>query len=208
MHPYDESALDQRLRRYYDAVPIPPRRAPTERAALPRLMWRRWVPAAAIAIAVVGGTAIAARDDLRDAAMRSIDQTLSREFKHPVREAKQLTVGIKTPAQLAEMGLELPRGLPSGAEIASMRAVNGDPGWLIVTYRVPGRAGDAIFSISSKRSSASGGNVALDGPGTVSAPTQFAQWETSAERVTLISRGAVFSAREIRAIKNASEGPK
>lgn len=208
MHPYDESALDQRLRRYYDAVAIPPRRALTERAAVPSQMWKRWVPAAAIAIAVLGGTAIAARDDLRAAAMRSIEQTLSREFKHPVREAKQVTVGIKTPAQLAQMGLELPRGLPSGAEIASMRTVNGDAGWLFVTYRVPGRTGEAVFSISSKRASASGGNVALDGPGTVTAPMRFASWETSTERVMLVSRGDVLSARDIRTIKAASEGPK
>ena len=208
MHPYDESALDQRLRRYYDAVAIPRRRALTERAAVPSQMWKRWVPAAAMAIAVLGGTAIAARDDLRAAAMRSIEQTLSREFKHPVREAKQVTVGIKTPAQLAQMGLELPRGLPSGAEIASMRTVNGDAGWLFVTYRVPGRTGEAVFSISSKRAPSSSENVALGDRATVTYRTRFASWETSTERVMLVSRGDVLSARDIRTIKAASEAPK
>jgi hypothetical protein len=208
MQSFDDSAIDQRIRRYYSAVTIPPRRSDPASHPEAAHSWPRWIPAAAAAIAVLGGTAVAARDDLHAAAMKSIALALSHVYTHPVREAKQYTVDPGTPAQTAaHMGLELPRGLPRGATVASMHRVDGNPGSLIVTYRVPGRSGEAIFSLDSTKSTgASGGNVYLD-DSSVLAPTRFASWETANERVLLVSRGQVLTQSEISKIRKASDQP-
>jgi len=206
MQSFDDSAVDQRIRRYYSAVTIPPRRSHPASHPEDVHAWRRWVPAAAAAIAVLGGTAVAARNDLHATAMKSIALALSHVYTHPVREAKQNTVATGEPARVAgHLGLELPRGLPSGAILASMHGVDGNPGSLIVTYRVPGRNGEAIFSLdSTQMRGSSGGNVYLQDSGVLS-PTRVANWKTATEHVLLVSRGEVLSQREITKIKEASE---
>ena len=205
MQPLDDSALDQRLRRYYDAIPTPPSFADARRPADSVRAWKRWALATAAAAVILCGTAVAARDDVRATAMRSIERMLYAQFAHPVREAKQIPVRLEVvPALLAQAGLELPRGLPSGARLSSMRAVNNNAGWVIVTYRVPGRSGEAIFSIASTRTTASSGGNVFFNESTVPSHVRFASWETAAEHVMLVSRGDALTDREIAKIKAES----
>lgn len=202
MPQFDDAALDRRIHQYYDALPIPPRRARTaDRAPLFRSS-RRWIAAAAAFVAVLGGTAVVAQSDLRATAIASIEHTLSLQFKLPVPEVKQVTVD---PAALRSAGLELPRGLPSGAQLVAMRKVDGNDGWLSVTYRVPGRSGEATFEIVSVRKPpVRSGVVVVDDSGPP-LHTRFASWKTANEQVSLVARGDVFSDGDVRHIKEASQ---
>jgi hypothetical protein len=205
MQPFDDAVIDQRLRQYYDAMPLTPRAARAVRIPRPVTVLKRRLIAGAAAAALLAGTAVAAREDVRATAMSSIERALSVRFGHPVREARQAAVdpGVLS-SRLAQAGLELPKGLPNGAAVASVRMVNDDPGWLLVTYRVTGRSGDAVFSLASKRASAAtGGNVPLDDASTP-VRVRFASWETPTERVMLFARGDALTEPEIAAIKAAS----
>ena len=202
MPQFDDAVLDERVRQYYGALAIPPRRAHIEDGAPFFRSSRRWIAAAAGLLAVLGGTAVIAQSDLRATAIASIEHTLSLQFKLPVPEVKQVAVD---PAAIRSTGLELPRGLPSGAQLVAMRKVDGNDGWISVTYRVPGRSGEATFEIVSVRKPpVRSGVVVVDDSGPP-LHTRFASWKTANEHVSLVARGDVFSDGDIRHIKAASQ---
>ena len=142
-----------------------------------------------------------AQNDLRASAIASIEHTLSIQFNVPVPEMKQTAVD---PGAIRGAGLELPRGLPRGAKLVAMRKIDGNDGWLSVTYRVPGRSGEATFEIVSvQKPPVRSGLVVVEDSAPLTHP-KFASWKTATEQVSLLARGDVFSDEDIRKIKEAS----